>query len=444
MTQPMPPAPPNPPPFAQAVDAADLVAKASAPAVLNTLAGVASALQARGAWFDQNHPYGGLPHNPLPCTGPEMAEYLAYSAIVHCFDGWNYLSQAFRCLISGDRRTAVHLGYYAELRAGMALLATQGLGVFATTNIAIDSSYVVWSKGRAKTHSFVWEALGIWATNHTPALSFMGEIKVERESLRFWLDNAGATAAIQSRVAADWLRAWSVDLQVFHADHTIRDNASYRPNALRLPAEPLLRPEADILLPLLLSWSALEPTPSGAAHVLDSHLLRQAMEFAYPIYRPGGTPGSAAYNTEMNGWPVPMSSELIRFMRRNTDADRHYLLAQAQQPATTHQPQPILARALLLLRVATAECVALLKGASVSMPELSYWWQAELLNHGILNPPTVTRWAELWDDVGAAKSLIEDWLAAGPDPSQFDSLRFVSEHVAVSQFQRCALWLMAS
>lgn len=55
---------------------------------------------------------------------------MAASVIVHCFDGWSYLGRALEAEMAGDPQTAVHLGYYAELRAAMSVLASDEIGVF--------------------------------------------------------------------------------------------------------------------------------------------------------------------------------------------------------------------------------------------------------------------------------------------------------------------------
>ena len=59
-----------------------------------------------------------------------LAQYIAASTCLHANDGWSYLGRAFACLIAGDAHRALHLGYYAELRAAMSLLAGNGIGVF--------------------------------------------------------------------------------------------------------------------------------------------------------------------------------------------------------------------------------------------------------------------------------------------------------------------------
>src|SRR4051812_19836835 len=57
-----------------------------------------------------------------------LGEYIASSTILHCYDGWNYISRASESLINGDISTAIHLIYYSELRSVMSLMASQGIG----------------------------------------------------------------------------------------------------------------------------------------------------------------------------------------------------------------------------------------------------------------------------------------------------------------------------
>ena len=44
----------------------------------------------------------------------QLSEYVAASALVHCFDGWSYLARALEAELSGDPDAARHLGYYAN------------------------------------------------------------------------------------------------------------------------------------------------------------------------------------------------------------------------------------------------------------------------------------------------------------------------------------------
>src|ERR1700722_6306108 len=57
-----------------------------------------------------------------------LAQYISASSILHCADGWSYLGRAISCLLTGDPHRVVHLAYYAELRAALSLLASEGIG----------------------------------------------------------------------------------------------------------------------------------------------------------------------------------------------------------------------------------------------------------------------------------------------------------------------------
>ena len=68
-------------------------------------------------WLSSDNPYcedvareigkGTLPVEAFFC----LSEYIAASAILHCFDGWSYLSRALESEMAGDPDTARHLGY---------------------------------------------------------------------------------------------------------------------------------------------------------------------------------------------------------------------------------------------------------------------------------------------------------------------------------------------
>ena len=70
----------------------------------------------------------------------QIGEYVASSVLLHCNDGWNYLSRAVESLINGDIASAIHFAYYAELRSAMSLLAYEGIGIFNVRHIWFDAN----------------------------------------------------------------------------------------------------------------------------------------------------------------------------------------------------------------------------------------------------------------------------------------------------------------
>lgn len=91
----------------------------------------------RSTWIGKTNHYA---HNvvaqlqaALPITAEHkrnLAQYIAASVALHSNDGWSYLGRSVACLLAGDTHRALHLAYYAELRAAMSLLASAGIGIF--------------------------------------------------------------------------------------------------------------------------------------------------------------------------------------------------------------------------------------------------------------------------------------------------------------------------
>jgi len=85
-----------------------------------------------------------------------LSDYLALSCPLHALDGWRYLSAALVSLLNGARTEALHLAYYAELRAALSILAGSGIAVLNNKHYAIDNTGLVyWFSG--KTHSTALE-----------------------------------------------------------------------------------------------------------------------------------------------------------------------------------------------------------------------------------------------------------------------------------------------
>lgn len=70
----------------------------------------------------------------------ELADYAAISCWGHVFDGWRYLSLAASALLQASRGKALHLAYYAELRAAMCILACSGIVTLKRRHYSITST----------------------------------------------------------------------------------------------------------------------------------------------------------------------------------------------------------------------------------------------------------------------------------------------------------------
>src|SRR5690349_10494850 len=103
---------------------------------------------AGGAWLRADNRYR---HNCIDRLRKDMGssrglrashlrEYISASTVLHCMDGWAYLGRSLASYLSGDIDVARHLAYYAELRAAMSLLGTEGIGIFHNRHICIDAA----------------------------------------------------------------------------------------------------------------------------------------------------------------------------------------------------------------------------------------------------------------------------------------------------------------
>ena len=77
--------------------------------------------------------------NPNLAQVDELAEYLALSSACHAIDGWRYISQSAFAFLNGSRTQALHLAYYAELRAALSILSRSGIGVLKYKHFALTA-----------------------------------------------------------------------------------------------------------------------------------------------------------------------------------------------------------------------------------------------------------------------------------------------------------------
>src|SRR5271168_3372640 len=111
--------------------------KASSEPIQTTLASLKRHFK-RGQWIGLSNRYREntitkLKADVLPGASiniPHLAQYVAASCPLHCADGWSLLGRALDCHARRDADSARHFAYYAELRAAISLLASQGIAVF--------------------------------------------------------------------------------------------------------------------------------------------------------------------------------------------------------------------------------------------------------------------------------------------------------------------------
>lgn len=380
-----------------------------------------------------------------------LAEYVAASAIVHCFDGWSYLARALEAEMAGDPDVARHLGYYAELRAGMSTLASGGIGVLDQQHIVVSGPMtcnLLSNSGR--THRFVWDALDLWANSDPGRNAVLGAIKPGGLPLADWLNQFSTGTR---SLATNWLRQWGLDLSRLAADRSARNVASYRPSAFTTPGP---RPVSDAMEGILQFWEVCDPGATGGFPVLDSHLLRGSLSLLSNRLRTQGRKPEVVkrmYQQDLenmlNG-VTPRSNPgetWLEFLAFGKLALSPKIISDAHGIDDVHHKnhsKQVLARATLLLRVATGCSENLLKAAGPNVQRNLDFWRSDSSVRRRLWPSSqpLSSSIDLWSDVQDASTSVGQWLSQNGTSASHHGLWVdqATEAATLATAERAFLW----
>lgn len=340
----------------------------------------------------------------------DLIAYVAASAPTHAIDGWSFLGRAVAGALRGDAYSAVHFAYYAELRAAMSLLASQGIGIFSNRHPVVRSNATTALIPRSEfrsipnanpqlrwvgTHAIAWPLLRHWSSLQRSG-SILSEIVRPKEiPLSQWLDACGAITPTRE-LGRLWLEAWGIDLSFFEDDRGARNLTSYRPSEFR---RPMSGPIPDVLEFVEQLWSLFEPSPNARFPVLERLLLRRALRAA--------SVGNLSANAIGNlGFPTAESESLVAFLN-SPDEPRPLILAEQRSAIEDADSQlEIISRAALLLYFASGATRRLLKDADYSSDILEFWWRRHGLRHGLWE--TLEKVEDPFDAWADVNSRLED------------------------------------
>jgi len=385
-----------------------------------------------------------------PPISSQLSEYIAASAVLHCFDGWSYLARAVDSLLDGDTPTAVHLAYYAELRATMSFLASDGIGVFSFQHCWIDSTGVGHFFNGPGTHRLVWDAIREWAAYPAKSVQLLDLFQVSGRSFTEWLRAAGYPPGSlpTTRLAEHWLKDWSLDLNVLEEDRHFRNDVSYRPQRMRTYSSS--KPLIETLIRIIEFWQVCEPSASERFSLLDRYLLRQALESTYRM-RTGrtylGKPFRRFIENAMANLGVSPSGVLKDFLLRHRARVNHPLLIEAKKKGRDRnrnlRPLAIIARAILLLRLASAAAEDMLNSRGVTQVDLGFWWRDLGESIGLWETSAAPgQMADLWADIELVIDDVMQWCNTTATSTSTIQARqqWAFELWQLAQFQRAGLW----
>tara|TARA_B100000965_G_scaffold263886_1_gene222790 strand:- start:6367 stop:7716 length:1350 start_codon:yes stop_codon:yes gene_type:complete len=335
-----------------------------------------------------------------------LAQYIAASTCLHANDGWSYLGRAFACLIAGDAHRALHLGYYAELRAAMSLLAGNGIGVFNNKHFVVPSPNTT-SRLRTglSTHVVSWLALQHWSELQDSGALFASIVRPFGFALSDWFEPRGGISALAPQ-AKSWFLQWGMDLQFVTRDRDARNESSYRPDGI---PSTWTTPPNDALALMRDIWNLLEPSSASAFEKIDQHMLRLAIEGHFQGItgkppKPTEPAFVAMVDSLINAINVPPSAaERLRefLLRQEIPEDPLLFNYSATLPGNSYVDAfSVISRAVLLLRMATGAAHDLLLKVGIGSELLEFWWQKVGEARGLWeygSPPSSL--SDLWADI---------------------------------------------
>lgn len=375
----------------------------------------------------------------------ELTQYIAISTIAHCYDGWNLLSRTVESYINGDISTAFHLGYYSELRAVMSIMACKSIGIFNRTHFYFDKLNEI-NMFRGSTHDIADQLYNKWSKSENEINLLANYIKYNNVSLSEWIRSLMSTDTYIQVIIEDWLKAWSLDIQLSQKEHFIRKEMSYRPR--------FSRPEIKIksgLKNLINIWKGLAPSESNRFHEIDLHLCRCAIESSilpristenrpFPIEIMKGKVYTNKILSMFDELGIKPSANEIEFFQRKINPEDHIIIQESKKENIFDDPIPMICRSILLLRIATGKTETLLNESRINIKSLDFWWKSVAYNMGIIDSKEYSPDPfDLFADVQETIDTIET------DLDELSNLNQVltqesREINIIKQFQRACFW----
>ena len=424
--------------------------------VESTIAGLKEYLS-KAAWIGKSNYYANDTvarlKNYCPTTKKhkrDLAQYIAASVTLHANDGWSYLGRAVSCILTGDTHRALHLAYYAELRAAMSLLASSGIGIFNHQHFIIPQANSTSKlKTELGTHAMAWLALEEWAQLSSSGELFAKLVRPEGQTLDQWFQLHGG-AKVLAPQAIDWFMQWGMDLKLATKDREARNESSYRPDGIPITWEADARVCLNFVRDM---WRLLEPSATSSFEQIDRYILRIAIE-RYFRGTTGNEPAGnkpkfeELVNSTVSAMSLSPSAEKRQanfLCRKDLQDDPLIFSYSSHKPGNSNTDAlAVSSRALLLLRLATGSAHNLLQSTGIDASVLSFWWKKLGESRGIWHPDVPpSDLHDLWADVADCLREIDE--VETVDPNSLQSFSAMASNLAphlsvLASHERVGIW----
>lgn len=159
----------------------------------------------------------------LDNTNPSnKAVCLAAEQIIHMAESWRYFSSAMHAFLNHENGNAVHLAYYAELRAVLSIFSGAGIRIKKGDAYWLDQASAAQQIPQHSTHDLVWKIWKEWIARPDARSLLENNIRIEASvNLKHF-----ETKLMQFSTGI-LLGQWGYDLVNLSDDHLARNQASY-------------------------------------------------------------------------------------------------------------------------------------------------------------------------------------------------------------------------
>ena len=355
----------------------------------------------------------------------QLADYIAVSSPTHLWDGWNYLGLALYSCICGYTANVKHLAYYAELRAAMSVLASQGIGIFRHKHFVVDESSMIHKLGDRGTHNATWLYLKQWVNGDGSNYLLNRVFQIWSHSFANWLEVFPYGVA-RATLGAERLLLMGFDIQRMMEDRDARNEASYRPTGI--VAAQTADPKADAQF-VVEALRLLEPGgSSGTFETIDRYIFRRVVKRALETKIEDITPEDEEFRRSVETMVLAFDDnptwqkDIKQFLTHESDSKEPQLLVEAENQKDHYDDNyhlQVISRAMLLLRVATGMVREMLKDSGVDLDVLKFWWHNAGRIQGFWNtPPQSIDSSQLWSDFIPYLDDIDDWISGDNNSRQ--------------------------
>lgn len=379
-------------------------------------------------------------------TELEMKQYIAASTITHLHDSWNFLGQSIQAILNGQTAIARHLGYYAELRASMSLLATEGIGIFNNKHYYIDKRDLKPKKISMSfgTHEMIWLTLEHWSKQDNARKLLEEIITPGNIPLREWVN--GYRNNTWDVISFEIFKKWGVDLQYLAHDRDTRNRVSYRPTQIHANQTVDATKNYKFIVEL---WQLLEPSTNGNYSNIDNIFLKQSIDLLNEHSEQKCENKRDVKLYKMLEKVLTDKTKIRDYLKLIKDTDNNSVLSNASKIHTNidialQDPDnhlQIIARALFLVRIATGSVKRMMKDANVNLSDMDFWLNDIIQKSGIVSQDSIATLIieDLWTDINDI--AIEDIKNSDEGDDLYDyKNKYSKSSILFSECERAMLW----